>query len=1050
VLANRYGINIDDLREAAGAYLSRPPYIIGLAKDRLMTSARLVGEMVHRKQMEVALQQAHDELEQKVDERTLELQNEIEERKVIEEELRTTTEELLTNIKELRHAEQSLHEHAKRMEILNRIIRKANESEDLPSLATLLVDHTIDLMDFDAGALFLLNEAEGVIELQYARGYSPAYAEERARVSIDEPHTAVLYRDHKPLWTEDVELAPPEIVEREHITVMAGIPLVAGGRVIGNLGISSSRRYQFTEAEKDLLVAIGREAGTVIAKMQAEEELMHRGEMLDLANDAIMIIDLSDVITYWNLGAERLYGWTREEATGQNVHKFLQTEYPVSLDDTMNMLHRDGAWDGELIHTTRDNARIVVESHWTLYQDSEGRPLMIFEINSDITERKEADEKVRVASLYSRSLIEASLDPLVTISAEGTITDVNKATEDVTGLSREELIGSDFSNYFTEPERAREGYQKVFTDGLVWDYPLAIRHTSGRITDVLYNATVYRNDAGEIQGVFAAARDITEKKKSEEALIAERDRLETVTKNVAAGLAIVSRDYRTVWVNRVLKQAYGEVEGKLCYEAYNRRTEVCPGCGAKQIFETGIDKAVYEREGRDDHGNITWSQIIDTAIQDDEGNIIGVLKMTVPITDRKQAEEKVRAASLYSRSLLEASLDPLVTISAEGKITDVNKATEDVTGLSRGELIGSDFSNYFTDPADASAGYRKVFTDGFVRDYALAIRHKSGTITDVLYNATVYRNEAGEIQGVFAAARDVTERKRAEEALRRAHDELEKIVRERTRNLQEEIEERKMTEEELRSTAEELRGLTNELRESTEELRRSNEELEQFAYIASHDLQEPLRTVTSSLGLLESWYKGELGAEADTFISYAVSGTKQMQQLIKDLLAYSRVTSRGEAFKTVHCEGIVQHALDNLKTAIEESGVKIRLPETMPTVMGDKTQLIQLLQNLIGNAIKFRSERPAEVQIGVERGAGRNELLFSVRDNGIGMDMQYAAKVFTIFQRLHTTEEYPGTGVGLALCRKIVERHGGRIWVESTLGEGSTFYFTLPVSHTTA
>jgi PAS domain S-box-containing protein len=236
------------------------------------------------------------------------------------------------------------------------------------------------------------------------------------------------------------------------------------------------------------------------------------------------------------------------------------------------------------------------------------------------------DEKNQTTPSYARSLIEASLDPLVAISADGKITDVNKATEEATGCTREELIGSDFSDYFTEPDKARAGYKKVFTDGYVRDYPLAIRHRSGRIIDVLFNATVYRNEAGEIQGISASARDVTE---------------------------------------------------------------------------------------------------------------------------RKLAEEKLRAASLYSRGLLEASLDPLVTISAKGKITDVNKATEDVTGFSREQLIGSDFSDYFTEPEEARKGYRQVFKEGFVRDYPLAIRHKSGKITDVLYNATVHRNEKGEIQGVF-------------------------------------------------------------------------------------------------------------------------------------------------------------------------------------------------------------------------------------------------------------------------------------------------------------
>jgi PAS domain S-box-containing protein len=269
------------------------------------------------------------------------------------------------------------------------------------------------------------------------------------------------------------------------------------------------------------------------------------------------------------------------------------------------------------------------------FTDTDGSTL-ILEMGIDITERKKAEEAVRAASLYTRSLIEASLDPLVTISADGKIMDVNRATELVTGVSREQLIGTDFSNYFTEPEKAKEGYQEVFLKGYVRDYPLVLRHTSGHLTDVLYHATVYKNEAGEVQGVFAAARDITELKRTQDAL---------------------------------------------------------------------------------------------------------------------------RTASLYSRSLIEASLDPLVTISTDGKIMDVNKATEFVTGFSREHLTGTDFSNYFTEPEKARDGYQQVFSTGSVRDYPLAIRHTLGKVTDVLYNATLYRNEAGDIQGVFAAARDITERK---------------------------------------------------------------------------------------------------------------------------------------------------------------------------------------------------------------------------------------------------------------------------------------------------
>ncbi len=310
-----------------------------------------------------------------------------------------------------------------------------------------------------------------------------------------------------------------------------------------------------------------------------------------------------------------------------------------------------------------------IEAHLTQSQQSATRTLRFFAIlglialaasgataffmNRIIRDREAAEERLRTASAYARSLLEASLDPLVTISPEGKITDVNKATETATGLPRATLIGTDFADYFTEPAKAREGYQRVIAEGFVKDYPLTLCHAAGKTIEVIYNASVYKSAEGTVQGVFAAARDITE---------------------------------------------------------------------------------------------------------------------------RKQMEEELRTASSYARSLLEASLDPLVTISPAGKITDVNKATELVTGFSRERLINSDFSDYFTEPDKAREGYEKVITQGFVKDYPLTVRHTSGRTVDVLYNASVYAGKEGKIQGVFAAARDITERKRAEENLKRVMQEVQDSV----------------------------------------------------------------------------------------------------------------------------------------------------------------------------------------------------------------------------------------------------------------------------------
>ncbi|HYC19455.1 MAG TPA: PAS domain S-box protein, partial [Candidatus Bathyarchaeia archaeon] len=248
------------------------------------------------------------------------------------------------------------------------------------------------------------------------------------------------------------------------------------------------------------------------------EQLSQQTTILDAVNDAIIMHDERNRITYWNKGAERLYGWSAAEAKGLIVSSLLKTKFPVAPQAIETTLKTAGTWNGELLQTTKDDRHIVVECRQTMWHAAAGISATIFEINTDITERKHTEERLRAASLYARSLIEASLDPLVTISADGKITDVNKATEEVTGFSREELVDSDFSSYFTEPNEARKGYQHVFAEGFVRDYPLVISHRSGKITDVLYNATVYRNEAGEIQGVFAAARDITERKQTERAL----------------------------------------------------------------------------------------------------------------------------------------------------------------------------------------------------------------------------------------------------------------------------------------------------------------------------------------------------------------------------------------------------------------------------------------------------------------------------------------------------------------------------------------------------
>jgi signal transduction histidine kinase len=238
-----------------------------------------------------------------------------------------------------------------------------------------------------------------------------------------------------------------------------------------------------------------------------------------------------------------------------------------------------------------------------------------------------------------------------------------------------------------------------------------------------------------------------------------------------------------------------------------------------------------------------------------------------------------------------------------------------------------------------------------------------------------------------------------------------------------------------------IQARTRELEERTRQLEHSNKELEQFAYIASHDLQEPLRMVASYTQLLAKRYQGQLDEKADRYIAYAVDGAKRMQQLITDLLAFSRVTTQARELIPTDCQSVLQLALTNLRVSISESGAEVTY-DRLPTALAEGAQLTQVFQNLIGNSLKFRGDKVPHVHVSAVNDG--TEWTFSVKDNGIGIDPQHAEKIFVMFQRLHTREEYPGTGIGLAIVKKIVERHRGRIWVESEVGKGTTFLFTIP------
>lgn len=399
----------------------------------------------------------------------------------------------------------------------------------------------------------------------------------------------------------------------------------------------------------------------------------------------------------------------------------------------------------------------------------------------------------------------------------------------------------------------------------------------------------------------------------------------------------------------------------------------------------GLPPLELEMKRKD--GSTVWVASTVNFIRDSSGRPVEMVGVLRDITDRKRARELFTALSVSS---------PVGTyIVSDGKFLFTNPGFRRLVGYSEDELSKKD-------PLDL------VAPEDRERVRQAAVKMLKGDSSSSYEYGIV--NKAGETRWVMETVNSIQYQERRA-ALGNLVD----------------ISERKQMEQKLKQTLAELES--------------SNRELEQFAYVASHDLQEPLRMVGSYVQLIAQRYRGKLDPDADDFIAYAVDGANRMQRMIQDLLAYSRVSTHGKSFQPTDCESVFRQVLDVLKLAIEESGAVVT-HDPLPAVFADESQMVQLFQNLVGNAIKFRGEASPTIHVSAtERG---NEWVFSVRDNGIGIDPKYNERIFVVFQRLHRREEYPGTGIGLAICKKVVERHGGRIWVESEVGKGTTFCFTIP------
>lgn len=496
--------------------------------------------------------------------------------------------------------------------------------------------------------------------------------------------------------------------------------------------------------------------------------------------------------------------------------------------------------------------------------------------------------------------------------------------------------------------------------------------------------------------------DVTGRILAEEALRLSEEKYRRIIETSQEGIVIAKPEGDYTFVNQKMVNMLGyseeELLGKsstdfMCQE--DQRTQVL-----KAREDLGQESISGEFKFCRKDGSILWTHYNATPIFDDEGNHTGNFVMHTDITKRKKAEEALMENEKLYRTLFENTDDAFQVVELiydkKGNVCDfrylkTNRAFEQQSGLKTSDIIGKTVKKVLPNVEP----YWFEMYDKVIKESKPIHDENYNQDTERWYDMFYFPYSKCQVGVIF---RDITQQKKADE----------------------------------------------ELKEAIKELKRSNQELQQFAYVSSHDLQEPLRTIASFTQLLEKRYKGKFDSDADEFMEFIVEAAIRMKAQIEGLLEYSRV-ARGKEFKPVDMNKILNQTIKALNTSIEESKAKITFDE-LPTVMGDTNQLQRVFQNLISNAIIFRKcEEPLIIHISSNKDIYNKEYVFSIKDNGIGIEEQYSERIFTIFQRLHTRNVYKGTGIGLSIVKRVIEHHGGHIWVESELGVGSIFYFTLPI-----
>jgi len=740
-------------------------------------------------------------------------------------------------------------------------------------------------------------------------------------------------------------------------------------------------------------------------EQQLREQQNYLRGLIESSVDGLVTVDPQDIITDVNDRMCQMTGYTRAELLGTPFADYF-TEPERARAGVQQTFAAGFVTEYALTLVTRTRRHLQVSFNASVFKDPSGNVRGIFASARDVTDRVRLEEQLREQQTYLRGLIESSVDGLITVDPDGFITDVNEQMCRMTDYGREELIGSLFKRYFTEPERADAGVKRTFAEGVVTNYDLILQTKAGRKRTVSFNASVFRGGDGRVQGIFASARDIAEQARLQAQLAEQQAYNRSLIEASADALFAIAPDGAITDVNEEATRLSGYSRKHLVnsrFSEYFTESERARAGVQKTLAEGRV--LAYELVLISRHGRRIPVSFNAGVFGDAAGTPLGILAAARDITAQKQLEQQLRDQQFYTRSLIESNIDALMTTDPLGIITDVNQQMEALTGYSRDELIGTPFKSFFTDSERAEQGIKLVLREGKVTNYELTARSKEGRKTVVSYNAAIFYDRDGKLQGVFAAARDVTERKRFEETLQEKNIELES----------------------------------------------ANQAKDRFLATMSHELRTPLNAIIGFTGTLLMKLAGPLSSDQEKQLQTIQSSARHLLSLINDLLDLAKIES-GKVqvnLEPIVCASVIEEVATALRPLAEGKGLRFetRIPKKDMIVQTDRRALSQILLNLTNNAIKFTEKGSVKLEVNQRQANGVALTDIKITDTGIGIRPEDQARLFQAFTRVNTGEarRSEGTGLGLHLSQKLAQLLGGHITLESEYGKGSTF--TLVLEH---